>query len=454
MNLPAILTGIIILTFLVIFLYFRILRRPKKLVRLWEQIQAGETKAPMRRLKAIVIKHGGTVDTHFLLAECYRREGNYQMAVVEYRYCLKMRRKPFLSTEKEIREKLVECYQNLRKDDEALAELLELARLDPKNPKYTYEIAKIFYKKRNLEQAVTYFDKTVKLDPTHAESLSFLGMIMFHANQIKEAIFYLTKAIKYNPKNYMAYYYLGRLYMEGRDFGKALTYFDAAQRSTEYRVRALIQKGNCFRELGEFDNAVDEYKKAIASATGKDQNLLLTARYALASLYESRGKLAEAIDQWENIYRINPAYRDVARKLEQYQDLRADDNMKDFLVSPMTTFDGMCLDIAKHLGYDVLEITHVKSGITNIIGIPTAPGIRNIRQKRVLIKIFRDAIPIGLNVVKSLYEEAKSLKCSKAICISPLNYRSDAIEFASTREIELIDGRKLTQILREIREAT
>ena len=451
MNIQLLISGLVILFGLFVFTYFKFFRKPKKIQKIWEQVQTGEIKNSIRQLKTMIIKQGGPIDAHYLLAECYRREGNYQMALVEFRFCLKSKKKLFIGTEKEIREGIVECALKLGRDEEALNQLYELNRLEPKNDKYLFEIAKIFYKKGNLEQTVTYLDKTVKVNPTHADALSYLGMIMFHANKIKEAMFYLAKAVKYNPRNYRAYYYLGRLYMDGKDFNKAITYFDAAQRSQYYRIRSYIQKGTCYKELNEFEHAVEEYKKAISSATARDQNLLLMARYALASLYESRGKLTEALEQWESIYKINPTYGDVAKKLEKYQDLRADDNMKDFLVSPLPIFEGMCLDIVKYLGYDVVDIKHIKSSITNIVAVPRMNVGLNVRIQRVYIKIYRDAIPLGLNAVKNLVDEAKSLNCIKAICISPVEFKEEAIDYSQSRPIELIGGSKLSKILAEIR---
>jgi len=68
------------------------------------------------------------VDAHFLLAECYRLEKNYQMSIVEYRYCLNLTRKPMITTENEIREGLVECYLELEK--EALTQRDKVATKD------------------------------------------------------------------------------------------------------------------------------------------------------------------------------------------------------------------------------------------------------------------------------------------------------------------------------------
>jgi len=451
MSLQLLLIGIIVIGIIIFITYIKIFRKPKKLQRILEQIKAGDVGNSIRNLRTHIIKHGGSIDAHALLAECYRKQGNCGMAAVEYRSCLKTNKRPSLMTTVAIREGLVDCLLRLNKEEEALSELLELSRQDPKNYRYLFEIAKIFYNRGNLEQAVTYFDKTVKYNPSHGPSLGYLGVIMYHASKVREAVVYLTQAVKYDKRNYRAYYFLGRLYMDGRDFPRAITYFEASQRSPEYRVRAYLQKGSCYREMAEYENAVDEYKKGIASATAKDQSVLLASRYALAHLYESRGKLADAIEQWEAITRINGNYKDVQRKLDEYQDLRADDNMKDFLVSPAPVFEGICLEVVRHLGYDITDIRHQSSSITNIIAFPRLSSMRSISRQYVYFKIYRDAVSLGLNAVKTLLEEAKKVRCVKAVCISPFKFRPEAADFASPRQIDLIGGEQLSNILKEIR---
>lgn len=451
MNLQFIIAGIVIVVIIIILTYFKIFRKPKKLQRIWLQIEEGDVRNSIRNLRMHIIKHGGSIDAHALLGECYRREKNFEFAVVEYRACVKINKKPSLMSMTTIREGLVDSLLKVGKTDEALSELLELSRQDPRNYRYLFEIAKIFYTKGNLEQAVSYLDKTIKYNPSHGPSLGYLGVIMYHANKIREAVVYLSQAVRYDKRNFRAYYYLGRVYMDGRDFTRALTYFEAAQRSPEFRVRAYLQKGICYREMDEFENAVDEYKKGISSATPKDQNVLLATRYVLANLYELRGKLAEAIEQWELIHRINGNYKDVPHKLDEYQDLRADDNMKDFLVSPIPVFEGICLEIIRHLGYDVADIRHQSSSITNIIASPNLSTMRSVSRQYVYFKIYREAVSLGLNAVKTLLEEAKKVRCAKAVCISPFKYRPEAVEFALPRQIDLIGGEKLSKILKEIR---
>ena len=125
--------------------------------------------------------------------------------------------------------------------------------------------------------------------------------------------------------------------------------------------------------------------------------------------------------------------------------------MKDFLVSPVPVFEGICLEIVRHLGYDIADIRHQSSSITNIIASPKSSSVRSISKPYVYFKIYRDAVSLGLNTVKTLLEEAKKVRCVKAVCISSFKFRPEAIEFALPRQIDLIGGQQLSNILKEIR---
>jgi tetratricopeptide (TPR) repeat protein len=275
---------------------------------------------------------------------------------------------------------------------------------------------------------------------------------MFHASQTKEAVVYLTKAVQADPNNYRAYYFLGRLYKDGRAFTKAIICFETAQASPKFKVRALFQKGICYTELNESDKAIKEYQNGLSYSTGTENNdLLLASKHALAGLYEKKGEFNEAIELWEDIHDINSSYRDVAQKLEDYRTIRTDDNIKDFMVDSKRAFEETCIEISDYLGYEILEINHLSASITNILTLPKQMLLLNLRRQRVLIKIYRDAIALGAIVIKNLIEEANNLSCAKAVCISPINFKPDAEEIATEREIDLIGGDGLIKVLTAIK---
>jgi len=202
--------------------------------------------------------------------------------------------------------------------------------------------------------------------------------------------------------------------------------------------------------MNETDSAIEEFKRAILSARGKDANLLLLARYSLAATLESNGNLTDAIEQWEEINRVNPRYRDTLIKLEQYRDLRGDDTMKDFLTNPTPVFDETCRAIVRHLGLELLELKVVSSSIITAVGVPREGGKRTIMRQRVYVKVHRDTVVFGVKEVKQLIEEAKTLRCARAIFVAPMKFGTDAVEFTSGRQITLIGGKELSGLLNEI----
>ena len=66
------------------------------------------------------------------------------------------------------------------------------------------------------------------------------------------------------------------------------------------------------------------------------------------------------------------------------------------------------------------------------------------------LDVHRDTVVFGVKEVKQLIEEAKALRCGRAIMIAPMNFGKDAVEFTSGRQITLIGGKELSDLLNAI----
>ena len=76
-------------------------------------------------------------------------------------------------------------------------------------------------------------------------------------------------------------------------------------------------------------------------------SLPLFARYFLGLCFEKARKIDDAIKQWEEIYKRNKSFRDVASKLQEYKDLQANDYLKDYLTCSNDEFPEICLNIRR-----------------------------------------------------------------------------------------------------------
>ena len=157
---------------------------------------------------------------------------------------------------------------------ESLDKAVELTQkaisLDPKDPRYYAFIGYLYTMKRDHNRAIAEGEKAVALDPGGADAHAWLGNTLNYADRPKEAIPLFEKAIRLNP------------------FGPTW-YF--------------LNFGNSYRMIGQYQEAITQYKKALRLAPN---NIL--AHLCLAGTYSLLGRDEEARAEVEEILRINPKF--------------------------------------------------------------------------------------------------------------------------------------------------
>ena len=92
---PAIPTFVIIIFFSLLFLLFLIYiiknyAFPKKLKYMSKLINTGNTKTAIKALKNFISKNERNIVAHWYLGESYYKEKRYELAIVEYKYVIKL----------------------------------------------------------------------------------------------------------------------------------------------------------------------------------------------------------------------------------------------------------------------------------------------------------------------------------------------------------------------------
>lgn len=154
-----------------------------------------------------------------------------------------------------------------------------------------------------------------------------IGMSRFRQGRTDEAIAELTKALEIDPQNDLGRFRLGMVYEELGRFPEALPLFEACVRSASSHNPTLHRLARVYRELGRNSDARAMYEQELknnpyevsasialadldfreGNAAGSKQRLLellawmpenASARFNLALLYESTGRLKEAAEQF------------------------------------------------------------------------------------------------------------------------------------------------------------
>jgi adenylate cyclase len=157
---------------------------------------------------------------------------------------------------------------------ESLEKSVELTQkaisLDPKDSRHYAQLGYLYAMKREYDKAIAEGEKAVALDPGGADAHAWLGMILNFADKPKEAIPLFEKAIRLNPIGPTWYF---------QNFGHS------------------------YRMMGQYQEAITQYKKALRIAPNN-----IMAHLGLASTYSLLGRDEEAHAEAEEVLRLNPKF--------------------------------------------------------------------------------------------------------------------------------------------------
>jgi tetratricopeptide (TPR) repeat protein len=197
------------------------------------------------------------------------------------------------------------------KNEEALAQLQQMAAANPAMKGLSHEFGIAYYKSGEYPKAIESFQKATQEDPGDQEAVQLLGLSNYLAGRPAEAIPFLEKVQGWFPRaNVDASYILGVCYIQTKDYPQArkafARMFDVPPDSAAaylFTARVLLRQ--------EFDPIAEEYaQKAIAL----DPKLPL-AHFFLGELHIFKSKIPEAIADFQAELALNPGHAPTYYKL-------------------------------------------------------------------------------------------------------------------------------------------
>jgi len=421
---------------------------PKKIEGIQKLIKQGRYTQAARLAKSILAKDPRDFMAHFYLGRAYLADNKSELALMEYKTVDQTAIFDTQLPEAQFRKELANLYMRFHQTDEALKQFLLLTKLDPRDAENYYSAGLIYDQQNHPEAALGFYQKAIQFNKRHTKAHAAMGLILFHSKQFADAKKEIDLAISLSPETYSNYYYLGKILKGNKDYGAAVKAFEKAFRDPEYRQRALIERGTCFM-LGEsYDNAAGDFDRAINSGKNADARETLFARYFLAACYEKQRKIEKSIEQWKLIYAKDHAFKDVAAKLTEYQDLQANDSMKEYLTCGGDDFKKLCSKTAL-VGFNMSsqQADLIQDNCQLIATEKSSDDWRNVRKQLTLMWFFRSTDPLEDSVVRQMLDKAKDLNCTKSILLSSSGFTHPAQSFAENRPIELVTKDRLEAAL-------
>lgn len=452
--------NIIINSFLIVvvigilgFLAFIILKKllsPNKSQALRNMIKTGNYKGAIKVAKEVLSKSPRDFEAHYFLGEAYYKEGKKELALIEYKSADKIGSYTKEINELNLRQKLAELYLEANNLDEALKEYALLLQKKPDDYLINFKMGELFEKKNQRQQALKYYMLSYKVRKNYPPTLLNLGVLLFEVKKYSEAETMLEKTLRYEPENSKCYFYLGMVFKNTNNHKKALKYFEQSVKDKTYKVRSLAERGMIYVLTNKLEDAVIELERALKYSEGESLNLILNMRYILASCHESLRNITEAIKQWEKIYSIKPDFKDVSEKLANYQDLRMDDRMKDYMTATNDEFIDICKKIIAYLGDKETSMNFISNDGIEFMTVDADNKWRNVKKKPKIFHIYRKSEPIDEKGLRKLHETMKKHEIVKAIVITSSSFSNQAALFAQERPIKLVEKSELQTILNNI----
>ncbi|MDR1899465.1 MAG: tetratricopeptide repeat protein [Treponema sp.] len=433
------------------FFLIRSLAAPHKVEALAALIKKGRTGTAIKAARRIVAGDPKNAEAHYYLGMAYHAENRDELALMEFKAANQIGITGKNIPEAEFRQLLAQLFIRQKQGEEALKEYLLLIKLNPNKADYYYWAGKLFTERNRTDMAQNYLRKAAELSPRDGKIHYELGVMLYKSKLAKEAKGELEAALKYQSDNAQAYFYLGKIQKDAKDHVGAVASFEKAARDPQFKVRALVERGGSYMALNAVDKAIPDLERAVGAVTDEAAQDGLYARYFLGMCYEKTRNLDKAIAQWEKIYALKKNFRDVGAKLAEYQELRSDDNMKDYLTAAPVEFTELCSAmVVQRMDLHVQNTRNISDGCELIAIENDAAKWRNVRKQPKLIRFYRSPDPVDEDKIRAILDDSKKGNIARAAVVTSSAFSRQALEYANSRPVELFDKEKLQTLLQGV----
>jgi protein O-GlcNAc transferase len=181
-------------------------------------------------------------------------------------------------------------------------EIVQAARIAPRNAKMTLELGKALVTDGKDEQAIPLFRHALELDPGSIEASYQLALALQRSNEVQEAIALLKKVVAAEPNNDEAMTNLGMALSQAQQAKDAVPVLQRSISLAPESVTAHQNLAAAYVQLSQFGDAVAELHQALKLAPDVPQ-----LHYDLGLALKMQDDAAGAIPELETAQRLDPS---------------------------------------------------------------------------------------------------------------------------------------------------
>ncbi len=199
--------------------------------------------------------------------------------------------------------------------------------INSNNPEVFQMLATIYYNRGQFNKAVKTFKKALEVDPEYCDAAVGLSIILNDLGKYEEAkkVFQKAQTIiekrkinraseNMDDKFAQKHLELGDLYLQHRRFEPALMQYQTAKKLASNKLDSTLTISECYLQMGQTSSAIVELRGFLQNEPNVHK-----ARLKLGQILYNSQKIAEAVDQWEHVIRLDPKNEDAHRYLKMAQ---------------------------------------------------------------------------------------------------------------------------------------
>ncbi len=173
-------------------------------------------------------------------------------------------------------------------------------KLDPTNHAAYYELASLYFRLGDYEQALKNIKSAVQLNDKNKWYLLLYAEMLSYRGQYPEAAEVYEKLLNQNPNEIELYFDWAFMLIKAEKLEDAIKVYDQYEKTIGIDENVIVQKQRLYVRLGKLDKAAAEIRKLINEFPGE-------ARYykMLADMYEANNQKDKAYKVYEELLQID-----------------------------------------------------------------------------------------------------------------------------------------------------
>jgi len=183
---------------------------------------------------------------------------------------------------------MADAYKSMDNTEKAEKLYIDSINIQPKDRYALMGLGNLYYKNREDDKALGYFEKLLALDENYVAVLTMVGNIFQRRSDYRNAEKYYRKATELEPENSYALYGLGNCQRGAGNLDEAISLWGKILDREPYNQNILSRLGDAWMSKEERDKARELYERSLD--LGFDSFALI----GMSRIYRGEGDFIEA----------------------------------------------------------------------------------------------------------------------------------------------------------------